>query len=193
MYAHTTAECSGDYFHATTWAALESIAEHGLLPRQGGGQWSHGGYGAHSPGKVFLAKGLEAAHTWFDKVAAIAWDQYQDEPEPDSVVPVLLKVFTLDEDEELGEVFIDPVGSGDVACSFYVTQAISPDCLFMWHPRKRKWIPIEDWDRTDPYWGLDSVEYYNEDGDEISEDEWDEETGTRGFNVSDEGFSPGTD
>jgi hypothetical protein len=176
---HVDEMCDTDQglFHATSFASMESIAERGLLPRSGGGLFSHGGYGAHSQGKVFLACGAEAALSWFGKVEDQLLYHYQDEEEPDAMVPVLLMVSP---SYEFGEVLLDEVGDRDVPGSVYVEQPIPPDYLFYWSPSEGDWVSVEDWGSEDPYDGVASIEHFDEDGDVVDEDDaWE----SRGFQV----------
>ncbi len=66
-------------------------------------------------------------------------------------------------------------------CSFYVTQAIPPENIEFYDPSQRDWVSIDEWASADPYDGVSETEFYNEDGDTVDEDEWDEYDGSRGF------------
>jgi hypothetical protein len=175
-------------FHATSFASLAGIAEHGLVPRSGGGLFQHGGYDRHSQGKVFLACGRDAALAWFGKVEDQLQYHFQDDEDPDALVPVLLMVSS---SHEFGEVFLDPIGDRDVPGSLYVQSRIPPDSLFMWSPSEQEWIMVEDWEAEDPYAGVQSIEHYNDEGDPVDEDE---EWESRSFQVygpyDDGGFKP---
>jgi hypothetical protein len=162
--------CPGPFFHATIYSAVDSIAAEGLVPRRGGGMFSHGGYGEHSQGKVFLAKGRDAALAWFGKVENMAEYNASDyDEEPDGRVVVLLRI---DEDALVDDydVFVDPLGDRDVPCSFYVTVPLPPEMLEFWHPTQRRWLPLEDWG-PDASLGVESREFYGPDGDEVDADE----------------------
>jgi hypothetical protein len=162
--------CPGPFFHATSYEAVANIASEGLVPRRGGGVFSHGGYGEHSQGKVFLAKGRDAALAWFGKVEDMLEYHASDrDEEPDGRVVVLLRV---DEDMLLDgyDVFVDPLGDRDVMCSFYVTVPVPPEMLEFWHPTRRAWLPVEDWG-PDASLGVESREFYGPDGDEVDADE----------------------
>jgi len=161
--------CPGPFFHATTYAAVGNIVSEGLVPRRGGGMFSHGGYGEHSQGKVFLAKGHDAALAWFGKVEDMAEHNAGDYEEPDGRVVVLLR---MNEDALVDDydVFVDPLGDRDVPCSFYVTVPVPPEMLEFWHPTARAWLPVEDWG-PDASLGVESREFYGPDGDEVDADE----------------------
>ena len=170
--------CSGDFYHATALTALEGIAERGLVPRAGGGTFGHSVYGQHSQGKVFLAQGRDAALEWFGKVADMLEYNAGDVEEPDDLVAVLLRVCCVEDEFDLE---VDPVGNKDVPCSFYVTQTIPPENIEFYDAGDRAWVPISEWSMVDPYDGIREIELYNEDGDVVDEDEWDEYEGARGF------------
>ena len=162
--------CEGPFFHATSYEAVAGIAAEGLVPRRGGGVFSHGGYGEHSQGKVFLAKGRDAALNWFGKVEdMLEYSAGDYDEEPDNRVPVLLRI---DEDLLLDEfdVFLDPVGNRDVPCSFFVIKPIPVEYIEFWHPQKREWLPVEDWG-PDAALGVRRREFYGPDGDEVDEEE----------------------
>ncbi len=160
-------KCQGDLFHATTFASLEAIAEHGLQPRQGAGLFQHGGYAEHSQGKVFLARGRSAALEWFSKVEDIADHHYGDDDEPDAKVPVLLRITK----PKGATLHVDEVGSRDVPCSFYLDKSIPPHLLEFFDAGSKDWVGVDEWMSADPYLGLKSVEHYNEDGDVVGEKE----------------------
>jgi hypothetical protein len=170
--------CSGEFYHATAFTALESIAERGLVPRAGSGTFGHSVYGQHSQGKVFLAQGRSAALEWFGKVSDMLEYNAGDVEEPDEIIAVLLRVCCVEDEFDL---HVDPVGNKDVPCSFYVTQAIPPENIEFYDPSQRDWVSIDEWASADPYDGVSETEFYNEDGDTVDEDEWDEYDGSRGF------------
>lgn len=164
-------------FHTTSYAALDAIASDGLTPRQGGGTFRHGGYDIYSQGKLFAALG-DAALEWFGKVG----DQLEHYASDDGVdleeraaeiVPVMLRI---DLEAVMETPLEDPVGSRDVAGSYYFTDAIDPGAIEFWHPRKQAWVALEDAAVPSPMLGIASVEYYDEDGDVVDEDDWDGET-----------------
>jgi hypothetical protein len=162
--------CPGPFFHATSYEAVNAIAAEGLVPRRGGGTFSHGGYGEHSQGKVFLAKGKDAALNWFGKVGDMLEYNASDYDEtPDARVPVLLRI---EEDALLDaqDVFVDPVGDRDVPCSFFVTKPIPAEDISFWHPTRRRWEPVEDWG-PDADLGVERQTLYGPDGDEVDEEE----------------------
>lgn len=160
--------CESDgLFHVTSFANMEGIARDGLVPRSGAGLFSHGGYGEHSRGKVFLACGKDAALAWYGKVQDQLWHHFQDEDDPDSMVPVVLMVL-LGDSERL---FVDEVGNRDVPGSFYVTNTIPPGDLMFWSPSDNDWVPVDEWGSEDPMLAVSSVEYYDDDGDPVEEDD----------------------
>jgi hypothetical protein len=164
-------------FHATAYATVEDIAAHGLRPRTGAGVYNHGGYDLHSQGKVFAADG-GAALAWFGKIEdQLAHNASEDgdiEERAAAIVPVLLRI---DLDGFAEEPQVDELGSRDVreGTSYYFTRRIAPSNIEHWDPISRAWAPIDD-GLADVMIGISAVEYYNEDGDPIDEDEWDGET-----------------
>jgi hypothetical protein len=162
-------------FHVTSFASLPSIAQRGLVPRSGGGTFSHGGYDAHSQGKVFLACGRDAALAWYGKVQDQLHHHFQDDEEPDALVPVLLMVLS-----DLDDMFLDEIGDRDVPGSVYVLSTVAPGLLWFWSPEEEGWVPVEEWDDEDPYGGVESIEHYDADGEVVDEDDdWE----SRGFEV----------
>ena len=73
-------------FHATSFRAVDGIAQDGLVPAHGGSTFQHGGYAAHSAGRVFLAEDPSAARAWFGKVANMLEYNAGDEPELEDIV-----------------------------------------------------------------------------------------------------------
>lgn len=181
----------GPMFHVTTFEAMSSISSHGLRPRLGAGVFSHGGYGQHSQGRIFLADGRSAALAWYGKIQDMLWHENSDSDEPDPLVPVMLRV-SLDSLPE-HEPVIDPLGDRDVPGSYYATTPIPPQDLEFYSPEDGDWMPVEDWN-GDPADGVESVEFFNEDGDPVEEDE---EWVSRGFTIfgpyDDGGFKPSQD
>jgi hypothetical protein len=89
---------------------------------------------------------------------------------------------------------VDPLGSRDVqgGTSYYLTRRIKPANIEYWDPSDREWTPIED-GLPDVMLGVAHVEYYDEDGDVVDEDDWDGETppGIRVIGAYDRGgFKP---
>jgi len=155
-------------FHVTSLASLPSIARWGLVPRSGGGTFSHGGYGAHSQGKVFFACGRYAALAWYGKVKDQLHYHFQDDEEPDAQVPVLLMASP----DTIGDdLFLDEVGDRDVPGSVYVRSAVAPSSLYFWSPGDEGWVSVDEWDDEDPYEGVKSIEHYSADGDVVEEDD----------------------
>ena len=163
-------------FHVTSFANMASIARKGLTPRTGAGLFSHGGYDTHSQGKIFLGCGADAALAWYGLVQDQLWDQFQDDDEPDALVPVMIMVL-LDSPED---VFLDEVGDRDVPGSVYVTKTVSTDEMLFWSPADADWMPLSAWDEQDPYSGVSEIEYYDQDGEPVDEsDDWH----ARGFTI----------
>lgn len=164
-------------FHVTSYAAAELIAQDGLRPRAGGGVFQHGGYDIHSQGKIFMADG-GAALEWFGKVedqlAHHAADDGDLEERIAEIVPVMLRI---DLDAGTQEPEIDELGSRDVrgGVSYYVTKRIKPEAIEYWDPTDKAWRPIED-GLPDARQGVADIEYYDEEGGVVDEDDWDGET-----------------
>jgi hypothetical protein len=185
------------FYHVTSFASVEGIAVNGLNPRRGGGVYSHGGYGEHSQGKVFLAGDKDAALAWYGKIQDMLWHHYSDDEEPDNLVPVMLRV---DLSLTMLEADVDPLGDRDVPGSYFVTRTIPPEALEFFDPPSKEWLALEDWD-ADPYAGVKSIEYFNAEGDVVDEDDVDEYGDqawtTRGFSTydpyDDGGFKPSRD
>lgn len=181
-------------YHVTTFSAVEDIAASGLKPRRGGGVYSHGGYGEHSQGKVFLAEGGAAALSWYGKIQDMLWHEHSDDEEPDHLVPVMLRV---DLSSTSLQEEVDPVGDRDVPGSYFVTDVVPPDAIEFFDPTTQEWTPLEEWN-GDVYDGVESIEYFDEDGDVVDEDDTDEygeqAWSTRSFIVfgpyEDGGFKP---
>ena len=181
-------------FHTTSYAAVEQIAQDGLRPRAGGGVFQHGGYDIHSQGKIFMADG-GAALEWFGKVedqlAHHAADDGDLEERIAEIVPVMLRI---DLDAGTQEPEIDELGSRDVrgGVAYYVTKRIKPAAIEYWDPTDKAWLPIED-ALPDARLGVAEIEYYDEDGGVVDEDDWDGETppGIRAIGPYDRGgFKP---
>ena len=185
------------FYHTTSFASVDSIAANGLRPRRGAGVYSHGGYGEHSQGKVFLAGDKDAALAWYGKIQDMLWHEHSDDEEPDELVPVMLRIdlslTTLQEE-------VDPLGDRDVPGSYFVADVIPPDAIEFFDPSTKEWTPIEDWS-ADAYDGVESIEYFNDDGDVVDEDDTDEygeqAWTARGFTVygpyDNGGFKPSMD
>ena len=185
------------FYHTTSFAAVDSIAANGLRPRRGAGVYSHGGYGEHSQGKVFLAGDKDAALAWYGKIQDMLWHEHSDDEEPDELVPVMLRIdlsgTTLQEE-------IDPLGDRDVSGSYFVTDVIPADAIEFFDPSTKEWTPLEDWS-GDAYDGVESIEYFNDEGDVVDEDDTDEygeqAWTSRGFSVygpyDNGGFKPSMD
>lgn len=165
-------------FHTTSYASAQAIAVDGLLPRTGGGVYQHGGYDIHSRGKIFASEG-GAALQWFGKIEEMLGyhdSEYSDLDERiDAMVPVMLRI-DLDNVAELPN--LDEIGSRDVigGTSFYFTKPIPAYAIEFWHPRKQEWVSLEDTDLPDARLGVESIEYYDDEGGEVDEDEWDGES-----------------
>ena len=185
------------FYHTTSFAFVDSIAASGLRPRRGAGVYSHGGYGEHSQGKVFLAGNKDAALAWYGKIQDMLWHEHSDDEEPDNLVPVMLRIAlsgtTLQEE-------VDPLGDRDVPGSYFVDDVIPPDAIEFFDPSTKEWTPLEDWS-ADAYDGVESIEYFNDEGDVVDEDDTDEygeqAWTSRGFTVygpyDDGGFKPSQD
>jgi len=164
-------------FHTTTYSAAEQIADDGLVPRAGHGVFRHGGYDLHSMGKIFASEGGGALE-WFGKVQ----DQLEHHDSESSDlderiaanVPVMLRI-DLDAVEEVPT--LDELGSRDVrgGLSYFFVEAIEPDAIEFWHPRKQEWISMDE-ALPDARLGVKDIEYYDDDGDPIDEDDWDGES-----------------
>lgn len=166
----------GLLFHATSFAALDGIERDGLVPRAGGGLFSHGSYGEHSQEKVFLAHGEQAALAWFGKVEDMLAHHHGDDEEPDTQVPVLLRV----EVPRTLAIQLDPIGNADVPGSYFVTGTIPPERIEFWSPTKRAWTMIGGWCEESSYDGVKRIEHYDDEGDVVGEDDgW----SSRGFTV----------
>ena len=173
-------------YHTTSYEALASIQQHGLMPRRGGGVFAHGGYGEHSQGKVFLACGEYAALAWFNKVRDMLEYNAGDGAEPEQIVPVMLVV----KPDGL-PLHLDPVGNRDVRGSLYTDVTIPPEQLAVWVPDVG-WIDLVDWDNdADADQGIREVEFFDEDGDPVDEnDDWTSRSFTA-YDASDSGgFKP---
>lgn len=138
-------------FHTTGYDAMNSIAEHGLLPRQGRGVFNHGGYADHSQGRVFLAGDPDAARTWFNKVGDMLEYNASDFEELDDAViqertPVMLRV----DGKWRAQAKVDPLGDRDVSGSFYVEGEIPPEDVAFWSPSRRTWRPVTEWGDPSP-------------------------------------------
>lgn len=176
------------FFHATLYRDVDSILEHGLRPRQGGGLFQHGGYDHHSQGKVFLARGFSAALSWFSKIEDMAEYHASDQIDLDERVIVLLRV----RPSPLVPA-VDPLGDRDISGSFYVTGTIPASRIEWWHP-DRGWAPLSSWGSVDVDRG---VERWDEDTDEDDGDAWDD-GGQRGTPIlwsayERGGFKPSTE
>jgi hypothetical protein len=128
-------------YHTTSYASLKAIAESGLVPRRGGGVFSHGGYGEHSQNKVFLSARPEAARAWQSRVHDQLEDRYGDE-ELAKRVPVMLRV-------RARRTRRDEVGDRDVPGSRYTKEAVPPEDIEFWDPGERQWVPVEEWEEAD--------------------------------------------
>lgn len=164
-------------FHTTSYEAVEQIAEDGLRPRAGSGVYQHGGYDLYSQGKIFAADG-DAALEWFGKVQDQLEHHGSDWGELDeriaAAVPVMLRI---DLDNVNQEPQIDELGSHDVrgGTSYYFTKRIKPSGIEYWDPTSKTWEPIED-GLPDARLGVSDIEYYDDEGNPIDEEDWDGET-----------------
>lgn len=122
-------------FHSAPAHAVESIQEHGLKPRKGAGLFSHGAYGAHSQGKVFLSEHFTAAKDWHEKVKDQLFDQHDDESKHDAV---MLRV-------KHRKTSVDEVGDKDVEGSRYTKRSIPPEHI-EYHDKEHGWRPISHWE-----------------------------------------------
>lgn len=181
-------------FHTTPYVSAEQISDDGLVPRAGTGVFRHGGYDLHSMGKIFASEGA-AALEWFGKV----YDQLEHHASDDgdideraaAIVPVILRI-DLDAVSEVP--VVDELGSRDVrgGLSYFFTEKIDPDAIEYWHPKKKEWEPISD-GLPDAMLGISEVEYFDDDGDPVDEDDWDGETppGLTAYGPYDDGgFKP---
>ena len=182
------------YFHTTSFATVSQIAEEGLRPRSGAGTFQHGGYGAHSQGKVFAVE-AGGALEWFGKIEDQSGHHYADDDEPDRLVPVMLRLSLVG-----FKLHADEIGSRDVwgGKSVYVTETVPPENIEYWSPAADAWLDLWEFDASEPeddvYVGVSEIEHYNYEGDVVEEDDdWD----TRGFTVigpyNDGGFKPDRD
>ena len=121
-------------FHSAPAHSIESIQEHGLKPRKGAGLFSHGAYGAHSQGKVFLSDNFDAAQDWHGKVEDQLFDQHDDESKHDAV---MLRV-------KHRRTKRDPVGDEDVSGSRFVERTIPPEHI-EYHDKEHGWRPLDQW------------------------------------------------
>ena len=135
-------------FHATSFRAVDGIAQDGLVPARGGSTFQHGGYAAHSAGRVFLAEDPSAARTWFGKVADILEYNAGDDPELEDIVPVLLRIHG----RWRAKAEVDPIGDRDVPGSVYVASEIPTEDIDYWKPGKG-WTPVAEWNE-DPEKGV---------------------------------------
>lgn len=135
-------------FHATSFRAVDGIAQDGLVPAHGGSTFQHGGYAAHSAGRVFLAEDPSAARAWFGKVADILEYNAGDEPELEDIVPVLLRIHG----RWRASAKVDPIGDRDVPGSVYVASEIPTEDIDYWKPGKG-WTPVDAWNE-DPEKGV---------------------------------------
>lgn len=147
------------WFHATTFDRLAGIATRGLDPGRGGERWTHGGYGARSRGKVFLARGEAAAREWLGGVETMAEDRHGDDQAPDRLVAVLLRVGLPTGARPRVDVVAAQEGKSE---SFYVTRVVPPATLDVWDPQRGVWVPLRD-ARLDVEDGVKEIERY-EDG-----------------------------
>ena len=152
-------------FHATSYRAVDGIAQDGLVPARGGSTFQHGGYAAHSAGRVFLAEDPSAARTWFGKIADMLEYNAGDEPELEDIVPVLLRIHG----RWRAKAEVDPIGDRDVPGSVYVASAIAPKDIDYWKPGKG-WTPVAQWGSDAPEKG---VRRWERDGDERNPVLWD--------------------
>lgn len=144
-------EARAPLFHTTSYARVERIAAQGLQPGAGGSVFQHGGYGAHSAGRVFLAGDPEAARSWFGKVAdMLEYHTEASEETLDEVVPVMLRIDGM----ARPWVKVDPLGDRDVPGSYYVERAIPPRMISWWSPSKRSWQPLGRWGADDARHGV---------------------------------------
>lgn len=171
------ADDDGYLYHTTSYAAADQIGVDGLQPRRGAaGMFQHGGYDLYAQGKIFLAD-RGAAHEWFSKVEDQLEHYAADDGDLDErmaeIVPVMLRVdkFDLDEDPQ-----VDDLGSRDVigGTSYYVTQPIDSAYIEFWHPKRRAWVSLDD-GLPDARLGIATIEYYDDEGNPVDEDEWDGE------------------
>ena len=121
-------------FHATPEHKLESIQEHGLKRRAGGGTFNHGTYGAHSQGKVFLAAHYDAANAWHGKVEDQMHDQHDDEAKHKTVT-LRVKPRATKRDE---------VGDDDIEGSRYTESDVPPEDI-EYHDEEHGWRPLAKW------------------------------------------------
>lgn len=158
-------ECPGRYYHATRFVNLEAIASHGLRLGTGSGLWG-GSYRRHTTGRVFLAKGQDAALEWMSKILDMAEHRHGDDAEPDAVVPVLLRLRRLPRGVRTRH---DKLGAEADFCSFYVTRPIPAEDLEAWDPVSGRWQDVGTVADRSARLGLSSIEAYDEDGDVIED------------------------
>lgn len=122
-------------FHSAPAYAIESIQEHGLVPRQGAGLFEHGGYDVQSQGKVFLSDNFSAANQWYGKVEGMLIHHHDDESKHDVV---MLRVKHRRTER-------DPVGEHDVKGSRFTKRTIPPDDI-EYHDKEHGWLPLHRWE-----------------------------------------------
>ncbi len=176
-----------DLYHTTSHDSMTTIARYGLSPDLGGHLFSHGGMGGSSRGKVFVSEGQDAALEWFGKIDDMLAHRADDD-DPGKIVPVMLRLARRPTDLKLDKRGSDDVISGR---SLFTRKTVHPEDLLFWHPIRKTWVPVEDWDHPDPMLGISEVEHYDDDGDVVEEDEsWT----SRGFYTidpyDDGGFKP---
>lgn len=153
-------DCSGPFFHTTTWDRLQSIAEGGL--EVGYGSRFGGWYQGHSRGRIFVGQGAWEAGEWFDKVSSIV-EHNTEVKEPDDLPRAVAVMLRLDLDGlELHE---DQAAKYDsftgLHCSFYVTETIEPERI--WFYDGTRWRPIDEWDTSDPMTAFRQWEFDSDD------------------------------
>lgn len=137
------------WFHSTLFPRVATIARSGLRPRRShGALFEHSVYGYHGRGKLFLAKGLEAAREWFCRVQAMGEgisDEIQDH------IAVMLRVCPC------VTPVLDPIGDKDISGSYYTTHRIPPCRIEFWHPT-RGWALLSMWSEDLLPLGIKEVE-----------------------------------
>lgn len=122
-------------YHVTYVAALDSIAEHGLLP-EAIGLWEGGAYGGHSQNRIFLTE-EDGVRFWYNIFRVHAEDTDDDVVETGQV-PVVLSVMV--DDDSLVE---DPAGTRDAKYeAYYTTTAIPPENILLWDGSE--WVVPDD-------------------------------------------------
>lgn len=140
---HLEEQDKQDYlYHVSYYAYIDSIMDDGLV-RDRNRTFSHGSYGSHSKGKIFLTE-WRGVGFWFDKYENMA-QHNSDNPAEDGLIPICLRI---DMQEFGGQVETDEVGTSDAYYkAFYTLEDISPDVMEIWDGEK--WAQMHQVDNDD--------------------------------------------